>query len=933
MVKEETKEREARWQKAWNDKKLFLAEPSEKKKFFGTFPYPYVNGLPHVGHIFTMMRVEAFARYKRAQGYNVLFPQGWHATGVPITAAARRVAEHDQKQIQILRDNGVAESEIDQFANPEHWIHYFSPRYREDVQRAGLSIDWRREFITTNLNPQYDAFIQWQFLKLREKKYVQQGSHPVVWCPKDQAPVGDHDRSVGEGETPQEFTLLKFPLVHTPTTMLIAATLRPETVFGQTNLWIGKDTEYVEANVNGEHWIISQPCVEKLITQGHKVAVEKKIIGKTLIGQYVKAPGTNREIPILPSHFCSPEKGTGIVTSVPSDAPDDWIGIHDLQTAKDDPMHELAMQLQPIPIIRASDLGDMAAPTICEQMGIKNQHDRIKLEEAKKIVYKKGFYEGVMIAGPHKGMTVQKAKDLIKHELLARKQAVLFYELTGKVVCRCQTPSVVKIVTDQWFIKYGDKDWKILTTKALAGCALYPEKVRQQFEYVIDWLDDWACTREYGIGSRLPWDNRWLIESLSDSTIYMAYYTISHKIKHVPQEFLTEQFFDYVMLGKGTPPNVPNIDVKSLREEFLYWYPVDFRNSGKDLVQNHLSFFLFVHAAIFPPEQWPRGIGVNGYVMVDGQKMSKSLGNVIPLRKLLNEFGADATRITILNGGEGVDDPNWDSGFAQALEPKLDGLLQLAQDIGTMATHPHPLDDWLRSNLHETIKSVTAAFEVTNMRTAIQKGFFELSQHIKWYLTRTGDKRNGELVREALSCQIIMIAPFIPHVCEEAWSALGKEGLVAEQSWPVVDETCINPLLNTQEEMVRFVVDEIKRLGKTPPKEVLLFLADDWKRVAYQNIDEHIMSNRNPAKLLSLLTNPALQEKGKELERLVMFLVKGGRTPQHVPSEQEERETLTNAIEYLTLLAKAPVRILRSTDQDHQRATSGMPGRPAVVFV
>jgi leucyl-tRNA synthetase len=113
MAIEQIRERENRWQNAWHEARLFESTPKlGQPKFFCTFPYPYVNGLPHIGHLFTMMRVEAFARYKRHRGFNVLFPQAWHATGSPITTAAMRVSEGDAKQIQILRDNGVPEHEI-----------------------------------------------------------------------------------------------------------------------------------------------------------------------------------------------------------------------------------------------------------------------------------------------------------------------------------------------------------------------------------------------------------------------------------------------------------------------------------------------------------------------------------------------------------------------------------------------------------------------------------------------------------------------------------------------------------------------------------------------------------------------------------------------------------------------------------------------------
>src|SRR3989344_4786642 len=109
------KELEAKWQKKWADSKIFEANISDKEKFFLTFPYPYVNLSPHIGHFYTIMRVETFARYKRLKGFNVLFPQGWHCTGSPIVAAANRVKENEPKIIESLQKEGFSDEEIKSF--------------------------------------------------------------------------------------------------------------------------------------------------------------------------------------------------------------------------------------------------------------------------------------------------------------------------------------------------------------------------------------------------------------------------------------------------------------------------------------------------------------------------------------------------------------------------------------------------------------------------------------------------------------------------------------------------------------------------------------------------------------------------------------------------------------------------------------------------
>lgn len=940
-AKDQLIEIQNKWQKRWADEKLFESNPDGRKKFFVTFPYPYVNGLPHIGHLFTIMRVEAMARFKRLQGYNVLFPQGWHCTGSPIVNAAKRIAEGEEKQIQIMKDMGFEERDIKKFAKPKAWVDYFPAEYKKDLTAIGLSIDWRREFITTSLNPQYDKFIQWQFTKLKDKEYVIKGKFPVVWCPKDNTAVSDHSRMEGEGETAQEFTLLKFKYGDE---FIVAATLRPETVFGQTNLWVNPKILYAKAKVDGEVWIISLDCVEKLKDQEHDVEVISDIKGEDLIGKWAIAPGVDKELPILPASFCKADKGTGIVTSVPSDAPDDWMGLADLKKSEEECKrwgldYELVQNIHPIPIIR-TDLGDMTAIAICKEMGIKSQHERQKLDEAKKIVYKKGFYEGEMMesCGEFAGLPVQAAKDKIKQKLLDDGKAHLFWELTGKVVCRCLTPCVVRIVADQWFIDYANERWKAKAHQAVDQMKLYPEKSRTQFDYVIDWLHKWACTREEGLGTRLPWDEKWLIESLSDSTIYMSYYTIAHKIKNISAKKLDEAFFDFVLLGKGSASDL-QVDAdlaEELRSEFSYWYPVDFRNSGKDLIQNHLTFYMFIHTAIFPEEHWPKGIGVNGWVVVDGQKMSKSLGNMIPVRTMATEYSADASRMTILSGGEELDDPNWDSKFAESIIAKLINVREFAQKWhGQGRDDTQPIDEWAESELHAAVRDATANMEETKFRSAIQDIFFRLARVQRWYLRRSNENPNKDIMSQIIEAQVKMLSCFAPHICEETWEAIGKERFVCNAPWPTFDEEKIIKDADAKEGLIRDIISdvgEVLRIIKNDdPKKITIFLASAWKYDLYSHLKDKIKKTRNPAELMKFCMGTELKKYGPEIQKLLSKIVKSGLPP-HVLSQEQELEAIDDARDFLAAEFNCEIDVASADDSDHPKAKNALPSKVAIFI-
>jgi leucyl-tRNA synthetase len=927
---------ETKWQKRWEDAHIFEVEPSDQPHFFVNVPYPYMNGFFHLGRSFTFLRADVIARFKRMQGYNTLFPFAFHCTGTPIVAAAQRVEEGEEKQIEILRDMRIPEDIIPKFADPVFWTEYFPEEGKKDLKRLGMGVDWRRTFKTTSLNPHYDRYVKWQFRKLKEKGLVGLGEHPVIWCTKCNSPIGDHARLEGEGETPQEFTLLKFEFGNE---YIVAASLRPETVYGQTNMWVDPGLEYVRAKVDDEIWIMSTQCAEKLSHQNKSVEILNTVKGKELIGKYCIAPGIEREIIILPSGFCDPDKGTGLVTSVPSDAPDDWMGLYDLQR---DPelcaQYGLDMEeirtVEPIAIIKSKGWGDFPAVEICEKMQVENQYDREKLEKAKKEIYKSGFYTGTMNenCGRYAGIKVEKAKDLIKQELIEHGKAEVMYEPTGTVICRCLTPGIVKIVKNQWFIKYGDPQWKEMAHTAVEKMVFYPDVVRKQFHYVVDWLNDWACTREFGLGTRLPWDEKWIIESLSDSTIYMAFYTFYHLIKDIDPERMTDKVFDYILLRKGDREDLergfPGNILRKARRECDYWYPFTIRTSGKDLVQNHMTFCIFNHAAIFPEEKWPSGFAVNGWVLLDLERMSTSRGIYLLLREALDEYGADICRITLMYGGEGVDDSNWDTQFAEGIGAKLDAWHTFAlEHYGKGRSEKKYIDRWVESVVHSTLKDITDAYKQMNFRTAIQRGFFDMQRYLKWYLRRCGEPHK-DVITSFIEIQTEILAPVVPHICEEIWEKLGKDGFISVAPWPSVAEEKIDEIVLEVEQFIEEVISdlqEILRVARIETAEkAYIYTAEDWK---WEIINVARGERDVKAAMKKAMQSETVRTHGKEASKFIPTVVKN----RIFPAEIREKEVLEEARDFISQEVGLEIEIDQEYDPQNKKRTA-IPGKPGIYI-
>ncbi|MEM5835210.1 MAG: leucine--tRNA ligase [Candidatus Aenigmatarchaeota archaeon] len=821
---------EKRWQKAWEEEKIFEANAengNEKKKFFITAAYPYVQAPQHIGHARTYSVADTYARFMRMLGYNVLFPMGWHITGTPIIAISRRIKEKDEKLIKIYRDIfKVPEKKIEEFEDPKKVIEYFIEEIKDGMKRMGFSIDWRREFNTGDAC--YNKFIEWQFYKLYEKGLLKKGKHPVVWCPCCENPVGEHDTLEDKKGKIEEFTIVKFLLNGNEKIYLPAATLRPETIFGTTNLWINPNENYAKIKINNESWIVSEKSVEKLKLQKKNVEILEIIKGEELIGKEVIVPILNKIVKILPASFVDANHATGVVYSCPAHAPYDWIALKDLGSNYE------ADKIQPISLVSTPGLGEFPAVEICKKLGIKNQFDE-KLEEATQEIYSKEFHEGVLKenTGKYKGMKVAEAREAVKKDLIEENLADIMYELINKpVICRCGKECVVKIIEDQWFIDYANKEWKDLAHKAIEEMNIIPDIFRKEYHNTIDWLEERACARKRGFGTRLPFDREWIIESLSDSTIYMAYYTISHIIKEnkINAEQLIPEVFDYVFFGKGNIEEISEYSkiskdvLEKMRKEFSYWYPLDSRHSGEDLITNHLVFFVMNHVAIFPKELWPKQIVTNGFVLNEGQKMSKSLGNIIPLKDAIAKYSADVIRISVLLNASLDQDTNFTESLARTIENKIKDIFLIIEKASDILEEEN--ERWIRSRLARCIDYVTKAMLELRIRDACNYLLFIFTEDIKWHL-----KKNNKISKSLLIDWIKMLSPFMPFASEELWHRLGNKSFVSIEKWPARRD--LDVYAELEETFIINLIEDIKETIKLSKKEkvnkIYVQIAEDWK--------------------------------------------------------------------------------------------------------
>ncbi len=945
---------EKRWQGKWKD--LGTTTPDKRKKFFMIFAYPGISGYLHIGHMRGYTYTDMICRYKRMQGYNVLFPVGTHASGNMAFAFLRKIKENNSEWIQYLKINGATDTDIKNMSSTENIISYFNTSYINTWKRFGFLCDWNR--FTSTSYPDYQRFITWQFHKLNNANLLTQKPYYATFCPED-GPVAvdpsETDISKGGKAEKQEYTILKFKLNEY---YLIAATLRPETVFGQTNLWINPETMYMLVEVGSEDlketWVLSSPATKKIAYQQPNIKIIGEISGKGLIGQRAKAPGINQDILILPARFCDPAIGTGIVTSVPSDAPYDWIALKNLQQ---DPTlcasyhldYEEIKNIKPIPIIKSKGFGLYPAIEICKQMGITSQTNTEKLDIATKEIYKAGYHTGIMtdICGKFSGMRVEEAKELVKAWLIETGNANLFWDLSEEVICRCGKNIIIKRIEDQWFIKYSDEN----LTKKAKHCAsemnILPEEYKKNLPHILDWFSDRACARLGNwIGTKLPFDPVWTIEPIADSTLYPLYYLVSPYIntKEITPSQLTNEFFDYIFLGEGRPETIAKTtQIKKttllhIRKDVEYFYPLDINLGGKEHQTVHFPVFIMNHIGILPQTMWPRGIFTNAWIVgSSGTKVSKSKGGAGTLTGLIEHFGVDALRLYYIHIGSPHSDTQWQDETAHTYKTVIDRLYIIIQDLTHQKTRTQlPIDNWLISRIHSNINKATTAFEHYELRDVATTLYFSIYEDIKWYLKRGG--KNTVTIGAVLNLWARMLMPITPHLAEEMWKAGKGKGLVAEQQWPNHNDNKILPNIESSEESLIRVVTDIRAVLKLAkikkPVEITLFVAEQWKYTVCSILKKQLSTTRDIGTIMkSIMSDLTLNKVAQHISKIVPQLVKDpSRLPSFIGTQTEEILSLVSSQEYLRSEFGCKITIIPVTSQTHQKAANAMPGKPAILI-
>ncbi len=728
---------EPKWQKIWADTHAFEAEAShDKPKFYGLIEFPYPSGAGlHVGHPRSNTAMDIISRKRRMQGYNVLFPIGWDAFGLPTENYA-----------------------IKNHVHPAHVTKGNIDHFRKQLQMLGFSFDYTREVDTTD--PDYFKWTQWIFLKMFEHGLVFRDKTLVNYCPFCKVVLSNEDSQGGKCDVchndvvqlPKDVWYLRitkyadrlleglktvdypeniaqqqvnwigkstgafvrFPFEGLDETIEIYTT-RPDTLFGVTFMVMAPEHPLIDkyatriSNMDAV-WAYRDECSKK--TEFERTQLVKDKTGLKLEGLAAVNPLTGKVVPIYLSDYVMMGYGTGAIMAVPAHDQRDW-----------EFAHKFGIDI--VQVIKGGDIEKEAYAGDGEMInsgflnGYTNKKDSIAraVEEVEKL-------------GCGRAGVQYKMKDWAFNRQRYWGEPI--------PLVHCPKCGVVAVPYEELPLRLPEVENFEPGTDGKSPLARIPEFV------------NCSCPKCGGPAQRetdtMP---QW-----AGSSWYFLRYCDPHNDK---------AFAD--------------------RKELDYWMPVDWYNGGMEHVTRHLLYSRFWHQFLYDlgevscPEPYAKRTAQGMILAADGEKMSKSRGNVINPDNVVDEIGADAFRCYEMFMGAFDQAIPWSTNGAKGCRKFLDRVWRLQENV----VPGKAFSPALNTILNETIKKVSEDIEKMKFNTAIAAMMGLVNEM----------SARPSVTQADMEALLLILSPFTPHICEEIWQNLGHAEPIHHQPWPTWDEKAL----------------------------------------------------------------------------------------------------------------------------------------------
>ena len=840
---------EKKWQKFWEDEKTFRAEDnSEKEKFYALdmFPYPSGAGL-HIGHPEGYVASDILARYKKACGFNVLHPMGWDAFGLPAEQYAIKTGTHPSLTTQTNVDN-----------------------FRRQIKSIGFAIDWDREINTTD--PNYYKWTQWIFLKLFQRGLAYVDEKPVWWCPNLKAVLANEEVVNGKSEVgghPVERRNLRQVVLRI--TAYAEKLLEgldeldwPESTKRQQKAWIGRsEGAEVQFQIDGmeeklevyttrpdtlfgatymvvapEHFLLEKlviPEKKEEVKAYIEAAAKKSDLDRTdlakdksgvFTGSYCINPINGEKIPVWVADYVLISYGTGAIMAVP---------------AHDERDYEFAEKFN-IPIQRV-----ISGPDEEEE---KNQLPY----SGPGVMVNSGEYDGLDTdACKTKIIAALEAKDIGKGAVNYKLRDWIFSRqrywgepiplvwVTKEDYQKAESvPGVIKDSLPEKAVT-SDKDGQVLFALPLPASEL-PLKLPDVENYqpagtgesplatITDWLDIWFDLETGNSLSRTepkPDGDNWVSATRETNTMPQWAGSCWYHLRYLD------------------PNNTVNI-VDSEKES--YWGGPDFYIGGAEHAVLHLLYARFWHrflhdeGVLAHPEPYKKLFHQGLILGEDGNKMSKSVGNVVSPDVVIDAYGADSLRLFEMFLGPLEAVKPWSEKGIEGVHRFLKKVFREANAAEKHSTSEESNPETLRL-LHETILKVTDSIDDLRFNVAISQMMILANQL----------QKVESFSLETIKTLLQLLAPLAPHLSEELWQKLGGTNSIVDQPWPIARKEL---LVSDQITIVFQVNGKLRgeaKFAKGASKDEIISTAKEHEKVlAFTNGKEIVKEIYVPGKLVNL---------------------------------------------------------------------------------
>ncbi len=745
------KDLESKWQKIWAEEKLYRAVPDKARpKYYVLEMFPYPSGRIHMGHVRNYTIGDVVARYKILQGFQVLHPMGFDAFGQPAENAA-----------------------IKHKSDPETWTLKCIDWMKQELLRMGFSYDWDRE-VSTCL-AEYYRWNQWIFLKMLERGLAYKKASSVNWCPSCETTLANEEvvdggcwrchTPVVEKELEQWYLKITaysdrllddlgalenwperviamqknwigksygveifFKLENGET--LRVFTTRPDTIFGATYVVLAPEHPLVKKLISGK------PQEQEVLRFIDRVAKETKLARVAedvkkegcFTGAYAVNPVNGEKIPIWVADYVLMDYGTGAIMAVPTHDQRDFL------FAKE---HSLAMRI----VIQPKD----------QPLSLETMQEAFEAE-------------GVMVnSGAFNGLSSNDAKKKIAcwmEDKMMGKIAV-HWRLRDWLISRQRywgTPIPVVYCASCGIVGVPEKDLPVVLPKNVTFTGEGGSPLAKVKEFV-----ETKCP-QCGAPARRETDT---MATFIDSSWYFLRFC-SPQCAMAP--------FD--------------------KEEAAYWMPVDQYIGGIEHAVLHLLYsrfytkFLADLGLVAVREPFQRLL-TQGMVLKEGEVMSKSRGNIVDPDEIIKNYGADTLRLFILFAAPPEAELDWNDKGMDGAWRFLNRVWRLADGLGTAAGGSRMSSqglDAVTKKMHQTIKKVTSDMEGGfKFNTAISS----IMELVNELYKLTEDEQRSSAAAEAVKTIVILLAPFVPHICEEMWRMLGNKTSIFRASWPSFDPSLL----------------------------------------------------------------------------------------------------------------------------------------------